>query len=702
MKRISAKIASLIVLVGIVLAMAFVPNVIKTQVVEANWSTPTTVATDVHSDTMRPTNHGAFYHGGRQWIFYVDTGHDIVWKSSADGATWSAKTVAIAHASLSNLDFSLYYDGTHVHVAYGLNGQNLFYDMGTPASDGTITWVGEQDTGQANPFVPSITVTSDGYPVIAYSVFTDGSDGWVVMSTRTDGVWNTAAGFPYEYSTGFVVSVAACSLNTAGRFGIAWTDSVGVCSVFIKTWTGAAWQATNDATGATEGTTDFKGIDAIGKAGTDDLYVAWTVKTSFNMTWSYYTYATNTSANVGGWFAPFITKAGSTTLSSGIDGSLYGRMTSNNLGGEHLRGWYYQTSGSSLDTHNDTSTVEGCISCSSVCSSSSPLIFYWYSVAGTIRSSFIPHIPSATTDTPTIGSASAILRSTLTANGDLSEAVDYYRFEYGTTTAYGTNTAWETAALPVSGSYSLLVTGLIPSTTYHYRFVCRNGSASHSYAGYMAADYSFATLAAPHCPSTFSGLPLSASQGAFSWTPGAGATETMLRYSTGAYPATVADGTEAYYDAGSNTIVASLVSGQTYFFRAWGHSSLTFSVDYIDTILTTYAGGAGITPPSAPAPLTGPSILGLAGAPGYGVFLYMAQNSGMPTNNWFQLAYLVVLSAIVIGVAVTTKSTLATVIATVVCLAAGLGMGLIPLGIIMVIGCLGAIIAWMRGGQTSA
>jgi hypothetical protein len=80
----------------------------------------------------------------------------------------------------------------------------------------------------------------------------------------------------------------------------------------------------------------------------------------------------------------------------------------------------------------------------------------------------------------------------------------------------------------------------------------------------------------------------------------------------------------------------------------------------------------------------------------------MAQNSGMPTNNWFQLAYLVVLSAIVIGVAVTTKSTLATVIATVVCLAAGLGMGLIPLGIIMVIGCLGAIIAWMRGGQTSA
>lgn len=96
-----------------------------------------------------------------------------------------------------------------------------------------------------------------------------------------------------------------------------------------------------------------------------------------------------------------------------------------------------------------------------------------------------------------VGSSGATIAGTV---DPLGNPVGACRFEYGTTTAYGTQAACPTD--PGSGSggveESLTLTGLAPNTTYHYRLVAENdGGVSEG------ADQSFTTL--PNAPSLSTG-----------------------------------------------------------------------------------------------------------------------------------------------------------------------------------------------------
>jgi len=97
-----------------------------------------------------------------------------------------------------------------------------------------------------------------------------------------------------------------------------------------------------------------------------------------------------------------------------------------------------------------------------------------------------PPAPSVTTGSAVVNGAGATLAGSVTPNGLLAS----YYFEYGTTTAYGTQTAPQSAGsgtAPVSVSAS--VPGLAADTTYHYRLVAvgPNGAIS------IGADRTFAT-----------------------------------------------------------------------------------------------------------------------------------------------------------------------------------------------------------------
>jgi hypothetical protein len=100
--------------------------------------------------------------------------------------------------------------------------------------------------------------------------------------------------------------------------------------------------------------------------------------------------------------------------------------------------------------------------------------------------------PGATT-----GPATDVTATTATLNGTVSpnrEDTRYY-FQYGTTTAYGTDTPMQG---PIGGNadraVSANVTGLAPSTTYHYRVVAVNASGT-----VFGADMTF-TTPAPGAP----------------------------------------------------------------------------------------------------------------------------------------------------------------------------------------------------------
>jgi hypothetical protein len=106
----------------------------------------------------------------------------------------------------------------------------------------------------------------------------------------------------------------------------------------------------------------------------------------------------------------------------------------------------------------------------------------------------------------------ATLNGTVNPNG----AATTYHFEYGTTTAYGTNVPVPdgaagagTTAVPESAG----LTGLVSSTTYHFRLVATNSGGTT-----LGADQSFTTGAPPSRPLPL--LPDGSESAALGWAAG--------------------------------------------------------------------------------------------------------------------------------------------------------------------------------------
>jgi hypothetical protein len=115
--------------------------------------------------------------------------------------------------------------------------------------------------------------------------------------------------------------------------------------------------------------------------------------------------------------------------------------------------------------------------------------------------------------TASTGSASEITATSARVSGIVSPGTDLtrYRFEYGPTTAYGSNSAsgeelprlWEFTPyfgpVPMLIPPSAVLTGLQPGTTYHYRLVAESpkpGGAGLYVSPSLGADGTFRTLSA--------------------------------------------------------------------------------------------------------------------------------------------------------------------------------------------------------------
>jgi hypothetical protein len=99
------------------------------------------------------------------------------------------------------------------------------------------------------------------------------------------------------------------------------------------------------------------------------------------------------------------------------------------------------------------------------------------------------------TPTATTAPASNVTLSSATLNGTLlTETSGTAYFQYGTSTAYGASTAHRAIAASISAHpVSAAVTGLSPSTTYHFRIVVENAGGP----GY-GADQTFTTATPPN------------------------------------------------------------------------------------------------------------------------------------------------------------------------------------------------------------
>ncbi len=146
----------------------------------------------------------------RLWVFYAD-GTNLVVRTTSDGVEFSAPVV-VREQGVFGHRCSFAFDGTFVHSACCLAnlGDDVFYRRGRPATDGTIAWDAEQlafdVAATENVLYPKVLVDAGGLPWVGFVLFTGGQTqappnrAMISRSSRSDGTWETASGFPAALS----------------------------------------------------------------------------------------------------------------------------------------------------------------------------------------------------------------------------------------------------------------------------------------------------------------------------------------------------------------------------------------------------------------------------------------------------------------------------------------------------------------------
>jgi len=176
-----------------------------------------------------------------------------------------------------------------------------------------------------------------------------------------------------------------------------------------------------------------------------------------------------------------------------------------------------------------------------------------------------------------VGTTSATLQGTLTSLG--AESIVYCSFEYGTTVAYGTTTADQTKT--AIGSFSADRSGLTSNTLYHFRARARYDS-TYVYG----TDQTFTTqeiTVTPGVPVNFKVSSSTETSLTLSWTKGADATNTVVRYATTGYPTLPTGGAATYSGTGITTTHTALTPDTRYYYSAWSETGGTYSATYATT-----------------------------------------------------------------------------------------------------------------------
>lgn len=164
---------------------------------------------------------------------------------------------------------------------------------------------------------------------------------------------------------------------------------------------------------------------------------------------------------------------------------------------------------------------------------------------------------SSTSSGSTIVTVYGIL---LNSGGELCDV----QFQWDTdNVTWGNSTGWQSAK-NTGETISAIISGLTPTTTYYYRLVAKNtiGTTNATYQ-------TFTTVFLP--PSNFTAKSLGSTSIGLTWNTNGD--KTLVLVKTSGYPVDRLDGTQVYLGADSSVTHSSLVSGVTYFYKAWSWQS---------------------------------------------------------------------------------------------------------------------------------
>lgn len=200
---------------------------------------PTTVGTSTSDYAVwYPIQRQSFHANGRFWVFYLSASEVMSYRTSTDGVAWS--DLITVRTGIEAANWTIWFDGSYVHyfIWAGPPSNNIYYRRGTPDADGHITWSADEQTSGTAGGLFGCCVDSEGYPWITYVTTSPGFLPSVIKSSKNDGTWRTALGFPFQLygSTQYPCPVPL----TNGKVYVVYAQTSA--KFYGRLWNGHSWE----------------------------------------------------------------------------------------------------------------------------------------------------------------------------------------------------------------------------------------------------------------------------------------------------------------------------------------------------------------------------------------------------------------------------------------------------------------------------
>ena len=134
-----------------------------------------------------------FWANGRHWAFWstAGSGGNLVYSTSTNGVNWTAATIILGPGINSETYAPIWYNGTNLfYTAWNVNGLcPLVFRVGIPESNGSISWVAQQQTITMSCVIYSdVKTDSNGY-VWATFTTTGVKHIYAVRNLNRNGAW---------------------------------------------------------------------------------------------------------------------------------------------------------------------------------------------------------------------------------------------------------------------------------------------------------------------------------------------------------------------------------------------------------------------------------------------------------------------------------------------------------------------------------
>ena len=250
-----------------------------------------------------------FYANGLWWIFYPTTSYlydlQLHYATSADHFAWSAPTslgftIYSSSGVPASYGYDIRFDGTNFIIIYQASDLHVYYRVGTPNANGTITWAvaGPQSVAWQDPSIVGIAEDTNGYPWLVISN-PYGSGPATVYQGGTHvsaGSWTTASTHTLPTPYFNEVYFGNCLLPLPGG-GMAVTFVDGSKKVNVEYWNGTSWSTPPTASVNAMGyafTGYTKDVQMLSAVAVDTVvHMVWNTNSPYNMVYARFDTSTN-------------------------------------------------------------------------------------------------------------------------------------------------------------------------------------------------------------------------------------------------------------------------------------------------------------------------------------------------------------------------------------------------------------------------